>query len=63
MLIGRAADSLSGMLNDRAFRCSSAVVHAGPIRGAAEAVHVAALSRGPPEVRLALERSLERRFR
>ena len=63
MLIGRAADSLSGMLNDRAFRSFSAVVRAGLIRGAAEVLHVAALSQTPPEVRLALERSLERRFR
>ncbi len=62
-MIGRAADSPSGMLNDRAFRSFSAVIRAGLIRGAAEVLYVASLSRSPPEVRLALERSLERRFR
>ena len=62
-MIGRAADGLSGMLNDRAFRCFSAVVRAGSVPGAAEALHVVALSRGSPGMRLAVERSLERRFR
>jgi hypothetical protein len=48
MLIGRAAASLSAMLNDRAFCCFSAIVHAGLIRSAAEALHVMTLSRRRP---------------
>lgn len=51
MLIDRAADSLSDMLNDRSFCCFSAAVRVCSIRDAAEALHVVAVPQSPPEVR------------